>query len=512
MKRKFYIVILVLFAGVLSCEKNFDEHYGAKEETVNMKLWDVISANPDYSEFVAALTETGLDSMFQQGRSLTLFIPNNEAFASVEADSFALVTLMQFHMLDYLFNMISVVESRILQTSAGKFSLAELYNGSYQYNGSAILESSPLYLDGRYYEIGDVALPNPNLYEYIANNASVLRKYIDGFDSILLDLEESTPIGFDSLGNTVYDSVYTVVNYFDTLYYPVKEEHRSRTATFVLFNDQQYADALDEMALNLGGAMQSGEDIPKSWQDNVLMPELLSKGAFPNSLHYEDFLGGELRNIEGDYVEVDPSVIDPESRSLASNGVTFDYSSFTVPTYLYKGEIYIEGEHMVDSLGAGTFFWKPEYVVSGDQAVVSAFPSKIISEGARNDSVVVLPFPGLNYSGEFNFEFYFNDLFPQKYLLVWGANYRPSGYYQIYVNDELIREFDTFNLRSTVPSVVPGVYYAPTKNGNNMFDAWIENLTDFGDVKITIKYLAPGKYSTNGFSIDFISLTPADAF
>ncbi len=500
--------MLVLFSGFLSCEKKFEEHYGAAEDTVNQKLWDVISTNPDYSEFVAHLTETGLDSMFQEGRSLTLFIPNNEAFADLELDSFTMVALMQFHMLDYLFNVVSVNGSRMLQTSAGKFSTVESSSGSYFFDGSTIVKSSPLYLDGRYYEIEDVAKPNPNLYEYIAKNASVMRSFIDEFDSIILDLEQSTPIGFDEDGNTIYDSVYIVVNYFDTLYYPVKEEHRSRTATFVLFDDEQYASALDEMALTLGGAMESGEDIPESWQENVLMPELLRTGAFPNSLQYEDFYEDRLRNLEGDYVEVDPTVIDPDSRYLCSNGVSFKYSIFSVPTHLYLGEISIEGEHMVDSVAAGVYFWEPDYVVTGAQAVVSAFPSKIISPGARNDSVVSLAFPGLNYSDEFNFEFYFKDMFPQKYLFVWGANYRPSGYYQIYVNDELIREFDTFNLRSAVPSVVPGQYYAPV-NGHNQFDAWVENLTEFGDVKITIKYVAPGFLSTNGFNIDFISLIPA---
>lgn len=500
--------MLVIFAGFLSCEKKFEEHYEAAEETVNQKLWDVISTNPDYSEFVAHITETGLDSLFQEGRSLTLFIPNNEAFEALEADSFTMVALMNFHILDYLFNVVSVNGSRILQTSAGKFSTVESSSGSYYYDGSPIVKSSPLYLDGRYYEIEDVAKPNPNLYEYIARTASVMRYYIDGFDSIILDLEQSTPIGFDEDGNTIYDSVYIVVNYFDTLYYPVKEEHRSRTATFVLFDDEQYAGALDEMAAILGGSMVSGEDIPDSWQENVLMPEVLAKGAFPNSLQYEDFYAEEIRNIEGDFVEVDPTVIDPESRYLCSNGVAFKYSTFSVPPYLYQGEVSIEGEHMVDSVAAGVYFWLPDYTVTGNIDVVSAFPSKIISPGARNDSVVSLAFPGLNYSGEFNFDFYFKDMFPQKYLFVWGANFRPSGYYQIYVNDVLIREFDTFFLRNPVPSVVPGEYYFPV-NGHNQFDAWIEGLTEFGDIKITLKYLAPGSYSTNGLNIDFISLIPA---
>jgi hypothetical protein len=55
-------------------------------------------------------------------------------------------------------------------------------------------------------------------------------------------------------------------------------------------------------------------------------------------------------------------------------------------------------------------------------------------------------------------------------------------------------------------------YYFPV-NGNNRFDAPIDFLTEFGDVKITIKYKGKGGTSSitplNGFNIDFISLIPA---
>lgn len=509
MKKEIVIVVLAILAGLTACDKIFEEHYNAAPDTIDKRLWEVVSSNPDFSEFVNLFTAHELDSLFSQEGSYTLFIPNNEAFASFDPEWGDNEMLLRFHLLDYLFNVVSVEKSRSIQTSARKFSLVEFLDGTYQYDGSQIVESSPLYLDGRYYVLDEIAYPKQNLYEFITQNAPTLKQYVDAFDSILMDLDQSTPIGFDDEGNTIYDSVYVTVNYFDTLYFPLKEEHRSRNATFVLFDDQQYSEGLDAMALDLGG-LSSGDEIPEVWQQEVLMPELISLGLFPNALQYDEFLAGQMRNIEGDTVEVDYTAIDPESRQLCSNGVVYKYSQFQVPPYLYKGEVYVEGEHMVDSVAAEVFFWKPEYKVSGSIDAVAASPFRIISPGARNDSIVTATFPGISYDGEFTFEFTFSNMFPQKYLFVWGANFRPSGMYEVYVNDVMITQVDLFNLRSAYPSVVPGHFHMPV-NGNNMVDAWVDHLTEFGDVKITLKYISSGRYSTNGINIDFISLIPEDA-
>jgi hypothetical protein len=39
-------------------------------------------------------------------------------------------------------------------------------------------------------------------------------------------------------------------------------------------------------------------------------------------------------------------------------------------------------------------------------------------------------------------------------------------------------------------------------------DAWVENLTDYGDVDVRIEYQGPGLGFENGLSIDYIGLFP----
>ena len=104
-------------------------------------------------------------------------------------------------------------------------------------------------------------------------------------------------------------------------------------------------------------------------------------------------------------------------------------------------------------------------------------------------------------------EFTMKNILPMRYRLIWSANSRPSGHFAIYVNDEYIGEFDSNKFRSTVQSVT-GEYFRP-KEGFNSKDFWIENLTEFGDVRIRFVYLGPGREENNGLNIDYVKLIPA---
>lgn len=496
-----------------SCRDSWDKHYSLADESVKMSMWDAIAEKPEYSEFVNYMKEYGLDSIFAAGGSYTLFIPDNEAFEDFNTDTGDMYITTSYHILDYVLNVVNVENSKPLRTITGKYAPLEESNSAYKFSGNLITASSPLYMDGRYYEIEGVAFPLSNLWEYICQNTTVLMDYIEKFDSVFLDKDKSIPLRFDDDGNIIYDSVFIEVNYFDTIYFPLNREDRNRTASFILFTDEQFGQAMDNMAINLGSGSMTAADIPDVWKDEVLFPELIESGLFPNSLDFEDFAVGRLKNILGDSVDVDYANLDPDKRILASNGVIFNYLDFQIPESLYQGEKRLEGEHMVDLVGTGIYNWKPEILVEGDPEAISLNPIITTSDGAENDSLVGLTYIEQPFTGEYSVEMVFENLFPQKYLFVMGANYRPSGVYEIYANDSLIRTFDTFRLRQSVVKADKTGYYRPD-NGNNRFDAYIENMTEFGNMRIKIKYAGPGGTSTitplNGLSIDFISIIPTE--
>jgi hypothetical protein len=228
---------------------------------------------------------------------------------------------------------------------------------------------------------------------------------------------------------------------------------------------------------------------------------MLKNAMFDGSLYYEDFLNDTLKSITGDTVIVKHEDIDPFSRYLCSNGVIFTYSDFSVPASLYQGEIRIEGESMVDSIGAGIYAWKDNVIVTG-QTVASRAASVTYSGGY----LLSVPFPR-NYKGEFAIEFQVKNVFPKRYRLLWNAGYRPSGIFAIYVNNVLINEYDNYKLRNTVISVT-GEKFLPA-NGFNKVDFWVDNIDSYGDVTIRFEYVGSGLATNNGFNMDYISLIPA---
>ena len=493
--------ILALIA--VSCTKDWDEHYAPDDPALNQTLWDYIEAEEDFSTFTNLMVLNGLDSLLKGNQQYTLFIPNNDAFSKVP-DSIDIGEFIMSHLISpNIFNIRNLSGLKQLQTLAGKFALLEKVDEMYYFDEVEIIHSSPQFLNGRYYEVNQLPLAKPNFEEYFRVYLPGLYSYLkfQTYDS--LDKSMSTPIGFDDNGNTVYDSVFITINPFENQYFPVSEETREDYATFILFTQEQYTSALDEMALQIGGAYQSYEDIPLVWQESVLLPVVLDNGVFADMLSIEELSSPTLININGEHVVLDVATIDPDSRVLCSNGIIYHFYDFSIDESLYSGENKREGESLIDSVGTDYYVWKESVIVQGE--IVE--PTKLKSDFASEGGYVVAGL-GNSFAGTYSVEFTFQNIFPGRYRLEWGANYRPSGVYTVYINDEAIGEYDIFNLRSALYSVT-GEIFSPNSAGFNKVDFWVENLTEYGDVRVKFEYKTKGVSKSNGFNIDYVSLIPS---
>lgn len=505
------LALLLGIALLQSCNPPWEEHYTSQEEKINMKVWDAVRQNPNYSIFVSLIESEGLDSLFQTESVYTLIVPTDEAFSALSDTTTDMQSILKYHIMQTIFMDRSVETWRRMLTTIGKFVLIQKIQGGYTYDGIVMDYTSPLYLDGKYYEISQVAVPKLNLYELTALKSNVLKEYIDSKDSVYLDRSLSTPIGFDENGNTVYDSVFGVVNLFEEEYFPISEEFRDQQATLILFTQDQYDLALDDMASRLGGNIVDHEDIPDTWQNNVLLPTVTENAMFDGIVSYEELQEGRIKNIKGDTVVVEAEKIDPDSRTICSNGVGYLYSDFSIHDSLFRGTVIREGESMIVSIGAGKYAWNEDVRVWGATIEPEYLEADVASGGALVNVTFVR-----NYAGEYNMEFKFKDLFPMRYRLEWRANSRPSGLFSVYVNDVVLEvqdkfgnvytEFDTNELKSSVISVT-GERFLP-EGGFNMRDYWVESITDYGDVTVRFEYKGSGANSTNGLSIDYVKLIP----
>jgi hypothetical protein len=502
-KHFLYFIFILGVAGIFGCEKYWDSHYSVQTETVNHSVWDSLKSNTNVSMFVELLEKYHLDTLFNYNDVYTLFIPNNEAIASYLKHDTIGEAVISYHILKHYIHPGNMSDKRKIQTLMLKFAQFERNGDQYLFDGIPVSYTSPLFENGCYYIIDDVATPKPSLYEYIELNNLALKKYIDDQDSIILDKELSKPLGFDAEGNTIYDSVITVINLFEEEYFEVSKEFRLKTATLVFPNQEIYNNALTEMALKLGGTYTSYEDISEEWQQDILIPYLLNNGVFENMLEPSDFFADTLINIIGKDVKI---LYQPVDKTICSNGYAYNYPFLEIPDTLFMSPLRKEGESFLKSIGKDRFAWSDSIAINSDQTFV---PDADYVVDASNDSIFKVQFPN-KYIGKFNLEFKTNPLFPRRYLMVVRTHMDFGGIYDIYVNDVLVKTFDYndyVKYKGILPSSVEGIRFQPVGRYNK-FDFWVDNISKYGRARVRFEYKGPSTAKYNGLLIDYVECVP----
>jgi hypothetical protein len=514
MKIKSYITIFFAILLFSSCERDWDDHYNVYPETVDENVWNAMQQDPQISEFVQILKDFQYDTLFIRDDSYTIFVPTNDAVAQFKNENSFDSVLVRYHLASHFIQSGNIAGTRQIQTMATKFATFQRMGSQIKLDGITVLKESPLYKNGKYFILEQVAKPLPNLYEYFAFTNPILKKYIDSKDSVILDREKSKPIGFDSLGNTIFDSVLIRYNKFEEEFFPVSQEYRNQTATIVFPKKEDYDAALTEMAqsMNIAG-YNDYNDIPLDWQHDVLVPHLMEQGVFENLLEPEDFMPrtardtAKLRNILGDSIWI---FYKPVDKVIASNGYAYNYDNFQIPDSLFAGSNIFEAEWLLNETGINRYSWIKNDMAKSDQYFP---PLQEYISTVSNDTIIRVLFPK-GYNGTYSLEFQTKPMFPRRYVMIVRTHMNIGGVYEIFVNDELIRTFDYYDYtryRQILPSVVSGKRYLPTGNFNS-FDMYVDNISEYGRAKIRFNYKAPGFVPNNGLVIDYIDFVPASSF
>jgi len=510
MRHIFKIILAVLIVTAFGCTENWDDHYYNQPETINGNVWDAVKSNSELSSFVTLMEKYKYDTLFLTDDTYTLFVPDNSAMAKLTASQVSDTTILNYHISRHFIQPVDVQGKRKLQTLAEKFSTFEEISGKPTYDGIDIGYESPLYINGKFFIMGQVAIPRLNLYEYFGVNNPYLKHYIDTKDTIIIDKEKSRPIGFDAKGNTVYDTVAVKYNLFEYAYFPVSREFRKWTATFAFPRKPNYENGLTTMAQKMGGVYKDYNDIPVKWQEQILIPYLLNQGTFLNMLEIPEFKGKSvlsykrkytMMNINGDSIIIDYV---PKEPYLCSNGIYYDYTNFVVPEKLYNDTVKYQGEWLLRTTGVNAYKWRDSVSVTP----TSYIPRKDYIKGASNDSILVVNFTK-GFTGAYNVTFKSTNLFPRKYRMEVLTHMDIGGIYNIYVNNVLVKTFDYYDyvrLRGIVKSVT-GANFVP-KGRYNKFDCYVDNITTYGKPTIRFEYKGPGSAPGNGLFIDALYFLP----
>lgn len=517
-------ILLLLVLVFTACQQEIDDYfYQETEEYVDTDVLTLLKEEARFSSFVNLIEELKADTIINNGNSFTLFVPDNEALASFDP-SVSKQDIFNYLVTESFININQIGQSTMLQSYGGKFVSFEVLGDSvFKYDGTEVLTGSPLTNNGRYYELADMVKPRPNIYEYFVQSNPFFANYYDSQDSIFLDLELSTAIDFNEKGETVYDSVLTTINKFELEYFEISEEFRAIKATMLVFSDEQY-----DMALNEIYSQLSIDSVPKVWQNEVLMPYVLNRSIFRNALSYDAFLLGRAKNIIGDSVDVEPVKIDPNYFDC-SNGRVYNYLDFSIPEELYKvsDTIYLANRLTLISKDPDpnatksdhTYAWGESFDITGTR-----FTPQVSGTGG-----LIVDMESKDYNGEFTMTYKHYNVFPGKYRVKLKVNILNNiGVWKLFVNDTQLPfkqypyqdfeawwkwEFDLYDLRddfiSPYPSEASPLNSAYIFDGQTcVFEALAENVDDFGDVEVRLEYVGPSPKSTRnaGINIEFVSL------
>lgn len=327
------VAILCLLVNIGCKDDAWNEHYDQLDPRLESNILSSLSENPDYSTFVRYLNQTGYSNELAASQSYTVWAPNNAAFEQVSDDVLADEDLLK----ELIGNHISLFS---YNTSSNDQTLVKMFNNKYvefvnttegsTFGGVPVSDSDLLTSNGIVHCIDDVLLVNPNIWGYLNDEADqfpILMDFLTQFNETGFDEANSVKTGSNTLGQPVYDSIFTTTNtYFNTIGDLSSEEARF---TFIGLTDEVYAEVFDDL-----------DDYFFIPRNTAAVKQYTDSAIFRNLnlplVEYDDLNGTSVPTTTDGAVIIEPSTI-VDNVSL-SNGNLFvvDELNYAPEDIIYK--------------------------------------------------------------------------------------------------------------------------------------------------------------------------------
>ncbi len=270
------ILIIIFGMAVLwSCNDPWEDRFDRSAEE-GMTVLEILSGNPEYSTYLDLLEKSGMDTILNRNSVFTLFVPESgslEAISSLDADT--LYKILSYHISNSIVYSTDVQETKSIKTLSGKQLFLERKDGMILLNQTGQLTETDIKSsNGVIHKTDKVQEIRPNLMELLVadSNFSYLSEFILSGTEVYFDEQSSIPVGIDSIGQTIYDSVWLSSNDFFSQYADLSSEENSFT---IFFANNTLLDT------SAGGDYQQGymAGLPK-----YIIPGIWSEDDLPASL------------------------------------------------------------------------------------------------------------------------------------------------------------------------------------------------------------------------------------
>ncbi len=356
--------------------EQWDDHYEQSDSRLNTDLLSLIKANPELSTFAGYLTQTELDDVIALDQAYTVWAPVNDAFANVPVeilnDPERLKDLISNHISQYSFTTTSNIEDGLVKVLNNKYIVYSTKSSTSTFSGVDVVSEDNLCSNGILHTISDVAFVRENIWSYFTNSDDYtgMNEFLAQYNVTLFDSENSVVTGTNSLGQTVYDSVFVESNsYFEVLGNLNSEEERY---SLVALSDEVYNYAYSQLS-------------PYFAHPDADVVNTNTQLTIYNNLNFpwidtDEITEGYVTNTAGNLVYVDQSVLGNEielsnGSLLVPNSYTFDVKDLIYKPVRY--EIEDTERREVGSLSEFTINKKYDVTASG------LFTNKIMFVGDK---------------------------------------------------------------------------------------------------------------------------------
>jgi len=368
-------VVLIAF----SCKEDaLDDHYGQEDQGLKSSILETLGNDADYSTFVELVKQTGFEELLSSAQAFTVWAPNNEALALVSADVLndpdALTQLIGNHISRFSYSA-TINESPVfVKMLNDKYIEFSNESGQVTFGDVDVLEADVLTSNGIVHKLSSVLTVKPNIWGFLNENEAefpILMDYFSQYNEILFDEAKSVKIGTNTLGETVYDSIFSSSNtQFKTIGDLSSEESRF---TFIGLGDDAYTGIYDRFKAYYNYPV---EDSIKAHTDKAIFSNL----TFP-AVDLADLNGTLITNTVGNSVMLDAAAVTSDEALSNGNVLVVDALNYEAKNVIYKPIRYEVENNKRRTIGNLTDFT----VVQKYQEVASGKFTNVVSLLANPD-------------------------------------------------------------------------------------------------------------------------------
>lgn len=332
MKKTFIqLTLFILVITFTACNNNWDNYFFGKNQSITEEadldhtLTDFFASHPEFSDYYQKLKDYNLDKELVKNQQVTLWVVDNQTLATTP--TYSNDTLRMKYHLNYLSFGLNDLKNNIrIRTISGIYTQIAINDQGTFVNDAQVIKSYRL-KNGCVHIISKMLTPRLNMYDYLkglGSDYSIIRDSIFKYDKKVFDKANSTPIGVDKTGNTIYDSIFYVYNpIFD------KALFNSEFKQFTVFvpSNQVIQDCFSKLQDQYSKMAKT-----VTHNDSVVAFNWIKQAMFYDG-QITDFTNKDIKSVYSKVWRTSVQKVDESKREELSNGYLYYVTDLKIPNY-----------------------------------------------------------------------------------------------------------------------------------------------------------------------------------